>query len=135
MDVADKEAKPEITPIPQNGADGYYSDVNDMVMQKLLTAHRITSPMILGIKTQGQLGGRDETVDAYLLFQNSVIVPYQQNILASLEALMQFNYPDIVLGVEQRKLYSDGEEEVAIVTDSETTDREQIDIEQPELLA
>ena len=135
MDVADKEAKPEITPIPQNGADGYYSDVNDMVMQKLLTAHRITSPMILGIKTQGQLGGRDETVDAYLLFQNSVIIPYQQNILASLESLMSFNYPDIVLGVEQRKLYSDGEEEVEIVTDSETTDREQIDIEQPELLA
>lgn len=135
MDVDSPESKPDITPIPQNGADSYYSDVNEMVMQKLLTAHRITSPMILGIKTAGQLGGREETLDAYLLFQNTVIIPYQQNILASLEGLIHINYPECVLGVEQRKLYADGEEEVDIITDSETTDSEQIEIEQPELIA
>lgn len=135
MDVDSKESAPTITPIPQNGADNYYKDVNDMVMQKLLTAHRITSPMILGIKTEGQLGGRNEVLDAYLLFQNTVIIPYQQDILSSLEWLMSFNHPDIVLGVEQRKLYADGSEEEEIITDSETTDSEQIDIEQPELIA
>jgi len=50
MDVASPELKPEITPIPQNGADGYYTTINDMVTQKILTAHRITSPMMLGIQ-------------------------------------------------------------------------------------
>ena len=67
IDVDSPENAPVITPIPQNGADDYYYNVNEMVVQKILTAHRITSPMILGIKTSGQLGGRDEMLDAYLL--------------------------------------------------------------------
>ena len=75
MDVDSSENAPVITPIPQNGADGYYTTVNDLVVQKILTAHRITSPMILGIKTEGQLGGRTEMLDAYLLLQNTVIIP------------------------------------------------------------
>lgn len=135
IDVASKDEAPIITPIPQNGADGYYTTVNDMVTQKILTAHRITSPMILGIKTEGQLGGRAEVIDAYLLFQNNVIKPYQQDILGSLEALLKINHPDIVLGVEQKKLYDDGTEEEEVVVDTDTTDQEEADIQQPELIA
>ena len=135
IDVDSPENAPVITPIPQNGADGYYTTINDLVVQKILTAHRITSPMILGIKTEGQLGGRSEVIDAYLLFQNSVIVPFQQSILASLEGIMQINYPDIVLGVEQKKLYSDGIEEDEVIVDADTTSQEEADIQQPELIS
>jgi len=135
MDVASPEEAPIITPIPQNGADNYYTTVNDMVTQKILTAHRITSPMILGIKTEGQLGGRTEVIDAYLLFQNNVIAPYQQFLLKGLESFIQINYPDAVLGIEQKKLYEDGEEEEEVIVDNDTTDQEEADIQQPELLA
>lgn len=74
--------------------------------------------MILGIKTEGQLGGRAEIIDAYLLLVNTVIRPYQQDILAVLETLLEAKYPelDITLGVQQLKLFSDGEEEVDVVT-------------------
>lgn len=118
IDVDSPENAPVITPIPQNGADGYYTDVNGMVTQKILTAHRITSPMILGIKTEGQLGGRTEVVDAYLLLVNTVIRPFQQDILSVFETLLEAKYPelDIVLGVQQLKLFSDGEEETDVVT-------------------
>lgn len=118
IDVDAPENAPVITPIPQNGADGYYTNVNDMVTQKILTAHRITSPMILGIKTAGQLGGRDETIDAYLLLVNTVIRPYQQDILSVFETLLEEKYPemDITLGVQQLKLFADGEEETDVVT-------------------
>ena len=121
IDVDSPENAPVITPIPQNGADGYYTSVNDLVMQKILTAHRITSPMILGIKTAGQLGGRDEVIDAYLLLVNTVIRPYQQDILSVLETLLEAKYPemDITLGVQQLKLFSDGEEETDVVTSQE----------------
>lgn len=132
MDVASKEEAPIITPIPNNSNDTYYTTINDMVSQKILTAHRITSPMILGIKTSGQLGGRAEVIDAYLLFQNTVVTPYQQDILSSLELLIDNNYPDTVLGVEQRKLYSDGDEDTEIVTDTDTTAQEDADIQQEE---
>ena len=118
IDVDSPENAPKIEPIPQNGADGYYTTINDMVTQKILTAHRITSPMILGIKTPGQLGGRDETTDAYLLLVNTVIRPFQQNILQVIEDLLEYMYPEeeITVGVQQLKLFNDGEEDVDVVT-------------------
>ena len=121
MDVDSPENKPDITPIPQNGADDYYYNVNEMVVQKILTAHRITSPMILGIKTSGQLGGRDEMLDAYLLLLNTVIRPFQQDILYWFETLLNAMFPteDITLGIQQLKLFADGEEEYDVVTSTE----------------
>ena len=118
MDVDSPENAPVITPIPQNGADGYYTTINDMVVQRILTAHRITSPMILGIKTEGQLGGRAEVIDAYLLLVNTVIRPFQQDILAVFETLLEEMHPEleISIGVQQLKLFTDGEEETDVVT-------------------
>jgi hypothetical protein len=125
MDVDSPENAPVITPINQNGADDYYNAVNDISLQKILTAHRITSPMMLGIKTEGQLGGRDEVIDAFLLFNNTVIVPLQQDVLRGLESLLAVNYPDIVIGVENRQLYEDGEVEEEIVTSVEVSEEEE----------
>jgi hypothetical protein len=121
MDVDSPENAPVITPIASNGTDEYYTTINDLVTQKILTAHRITSPMMLGIKTEGQLGGRDETMDAYLLFTNTVVRPFQQAILDCFDEIFKINYGnDYILGVEQLKLYSDGKEEVDVVTGTES---------------
>lgn len=121
MDVDSPENAPVITPIQSNGTDEYYTTINDLVTQKILTAHRITSPMMLGIKTEGQLGGRDETIDAYLLFTNTVVRPFQQAILDCFDEIFKVNYgDDYILGVEQLKLYSDGKEEVDVVTGTES---------------
>jgi len=128
MDVDSPENAPKIEPIPNNGNDGYYETVNEMSMQKILTAHRITSPMMLGIKTPGQLGGRDEVIDAYLLFQNTVIAPLQQDMLKCFENLLQVNFPDIVIGVETKQLYQDGRTEEEITTSVEVTDAEDSNI-------
>ena len=120
IDTDSKENAPDITPIPQNGADGYYANVNDMVMQKIITAHRITSPMMFGIKEAGQLGGRTEVIDAYLLLLNQVIKPYQQNILNVFKVIFDINYgEEVQLGVIQLKLYDDNTEEVDVVTASD----------------
>lgn len=124
MDVPEKEMAPIITPINSNGTDTYYTTINDLVMQKILTAHRITSPMLLGIKEAGQLGGRAELIDAHLLFLNLVILPYQQEMLKCFEMIMEFNYPDVVLGIEQKRLLEDGEQDEEIIVDQETTDEE-----------
>jgi capsid portal protein len=129
MDVREKELAPTITPINTNGTDAYYTTINDLVVQKILTAHRITSPMLLGIKTEGQLGGRTEMVEAYNLFQNMVIGPMQKDILSCIERIVKFNAPEIVLGVEQKKLLEDGSTEEEVITDAETTVEEQVDIE------
>lgn len=128
MDVDSPENAPKIEPIPQNGADSYYSDLNDMTIQKILTAHRITSPMLLGIKTEGQLGGREEMIDAMLLFQHNVVQPLQQDILRCFETILEINYPDIIIGVDTKQLFEDGTTQQEVVTSVEVTDQEDSDI-------
>ena len=128
MDVANKEEAPVITPIPQNGADGYYTTVNDMVVQKILTAHRITSPMILGIKTEGQLGGRTEMLEAYAHFQKTVIEPMQSDILSVFEDIFKVNGLDVTLGVETTRIFDDGEEtEVVTSIDADAGEDNQLE--------
>ena len=122
MDVADPTLKPDITPIPQNGADDYYTTLNDVVSQKILTAHRITSPALLGIKENTGLGNNAEELEtAYRLFLNTVVLPFQQSILSSFEGLLEVNYGDITLGVIQKNpLFEyDEEEEAEVVTSQE----------------
>ena len=130
MDVGNRDMMPEITPIPQNGADGYYTVVNDMVVQKILTAHRITSPMLLGIKTEGQLGGRTEMLDAYSHFMTTVIRPMQQDILATIESIFKINGYDEEIMVQQIKLFEDGEEEIDVVTSDEAEIGTDVEVEE-----
>ena len=122
MDVDSPENAPVITPINGNGSDDYYITINDMVKEKILTAHRITSPEIFGIMTPGKLGGKDEVTDAYLLFLNTVIRPYQQILLSEIENFLHLMYPsagEFSVGVQQLRLFSDGETEVDVVTSVE----------------
>jgi len=130
IDVASKEEAPIITPLQQNGGDEYYTNVNDMVMQKILTAHRITSPLILGIQQPGSLGNRQEMLDAFALFNYNVVMPYQQSILSSLEYLMKYNYPDVILGVETKVLFDDGEVKEEVVVDNDTTVEETEEVQE-----
>ena len=123
MDVDSPENAPVITPITNNGSDDYYISINQMVTEKILTAHRITSPEIFGIMTPGKLGGKDEVTDAYLLFINTVVRPYQQTLLSEVENFLHLMYPsagDFSVGIQQTKLFSDGEEEVDVVTSVES---------------
>lgn len=135
MDVANKDEAPVITPIPQNGADGYYTTVNDMVLQKILTAHRIVSPMLLGIRTEGQLGGRTELLESQALFVANVIQPKQSDILTTFEEIFKVNGYEQPLGIEQVRIFEDGEEvDVTTSIDAESGDDKELEneIEQKE---
>jgi hypothetical protein len=128
MDVANKDEAPVITPIPQNGADGYYTTVNDMVTQKILTSHRIVSPMLLGIKTEGQLGGRAEMLEAQALFLKNVIEPKQSDILTTFEEILATNGYTEPIGVEQTRIFEDGEEtDVVTSVDAEIGEDKQLE--------
>lgn len=130
LDVDSPENAPRIEPIPQNGADGYYQTIGEITTQKILTAHRITSPLLLGIQQPGSLGNRNEMIDAFLLFQHNVIEPLQQDILRQLEYILEFNFPGIVLGVETSMLFEDGEVVEEVVTSVETTGLEDAEIQE-----
>jgi hypothetical protein len=107
------ETAPEIIPIPNNASDAWYGNMAPQIEQTILTSHRITSPMILGIKTAGQLGGRNEMLDAYDLFLETVIKPVQEEILKGFEKVLFLRDREpINLGVEQNQLLPTMEQDV-----------------------
>lgn len=58
----------------------FYKALNDLrktTDQEIFTGHSVTSPMLFGVKSEGQLGGRTEMVDAFELFKNIYIQPKQ----------------------------------------------------------
>jgi hypothetical protein len=57
-----------------------FMQLNEQVQQEILMSHRVTSPMLFGIKTEGQLGGRNELIEAYEAFQTSYVEPRQAQL-------------------------------------------------------
>jgi len=55
-----------------------FTNVNNLIQQEIFSCHQVTSPMLFGIKTEGQLGGRSEIRDAYQIFQNTYVNERQQ---------------------------------------------------------
>jgi hypothetical protein len=89
--------------------------------------------MILGIKTEGQLGGRTEVLDAYLLLVNTVIRPSSRIYYTVFETLLEANAPalEITIRCSTIKLFTDGEEETDVVTsiDAEVGDDSELEAE------
>ena len=73
--------------------DKMFMQLNEQVQQEILMSHRVTSPMLFGIKTEGQLGGRSELIEAYEAFQTSYIEPRQQQMDRAFTSLFRYITP------------------------------------------
>jgi hypothetical protein len=73
--------------------DKQFDLLNQTVQQEILMAHRVTSPMLFGIKTEGQLGGRSELIEAYEAFQTAYIEPRQNHMDRALTSIFKFIVP------------------------------------------
>jgi hypothetical protein len=69
--------------------------------------------MILGIKTAGQLGGRDEMLDAYQLFLQTVIKPVQEEMLKVFEKVLFIRDKELIkLDIIQNNILPDIEQAI-----------------------
>jgi hypothetical protein len=73
--------------------DKQFDLLNQTVQQEILMAHRVTSPMLFGIKTEGQLGGRSELIESYEAFQTAYIEPRQNQMDRALTSIFKFITP------------------------------------------
>jgi len=87
----DKTRAPDMLPMQLPDIDKQFTLLNDSVQQEIFTGHKITSPMLFGIKTAGQLGGRDELREASELFQNTYINHKQQLLNRVFNSLLEVN--------------------------------------------
>jgi len=98
-----KELAATIDTIQLSDAANQYQFLSDEATQKLMVAHRITSPMLLGIKDSSGLGNNaEELKTASILFDNIVIRPMQEVILEGLTKILSYN--DLRLNIYFRTL-------------------------------
>lgn len=90
---ASAENKTTVDDIPLNEAPAHYQYLSTECFEKLIVGHRVTSPMLLGIRdTGGGLGNNaDEIETATRLFDNIVIRPYQLEIIEALDEILAVN--------------------------------------------
>ena len=90
---ANAESKTTVEDLPLNDAPAHYEYLSKECFDKLIVGHRVTSPMLLGIRSgDGGLGNNaDEIKTATLLFDNIVIKPYQLEIIDAIDEILAVN--------------------------------------------
>ena len=100
----DKTRTPEITPISVSDADKQYLALQELLVQNILTGHRVTSPMLMGIKSDTGLGSNvDELNAAGNFYLNTVVKPFQLHILNTLQTIFSVNNIDLPVKFVQLK--------------------------------
>jgi DNA-binding Lrp family transcriptional regulator len=95
LSFSDDPAKaPTVLDLSNTDLDKHFDILNKTTEQQIFAGHQITSPILFGIKTEGQLGGRSEMRDAYEIFKNTYVNDKQR----SLETL--FTEISTLFGVE-----------------------------------
>lgn len=87
------ESKTTIDDVPLTDAPAHYEYLSSECATKLMVAHRVTSPLLLGIRdgNSGLGNNADEIKTAALLFSNITIKPYQDLIIDCMDAILAVN--------------------------------------------
>ena len=75
-----RETAPTIEHLTPQNVDAQLTELNDQVIQELIIGHHIPNPMLVGIKTPGELGSKDQINDSYELYKSTYIIPNQREI-------------------------------------------------------
>ena len=86
------ESAATIEPIQLSEAHQQYQFLSDESSKKIMVAHRVVSPMLLGIKDNSGLGNNaDELKTATILMDNVVIRPFQTLLLDAFDSILSYN--------------------------------------------
>jgi len=85
------DQNPTFQPIETNSSDDKFMMLHDKVSQEILIAHSITNPILFGIKTEGQLGGRTELLESLSIFQSIYIDQKQKIFEKFIEEILRIN--------------------------------------------
>ena len=86
------ESQATIEPIQLSDAHNQYQFLSDESSKKIMVAHRVVSPMLLGIKDSTGLGNNaDELQTASTLMDNTVIRPFQHLLIDAFDDILAYN--------------------------------------------
>ena len=86
------ETAASIEPVQLSDAHQQYQFLSEESTKKIMVAHRVVSPMLLGIKDNTGLGNNaDELKTATILMDNTVIRPFQTLLIDAFDQILAFN--------------------------------------------
>jgi len=113
----DKEHAPDVIPIQGANSD-FYVALESRITSRILSAHMISSPLLLGLYHEGGTGfssNKDEIETAYAHFTSTVIKPIQKQMLKVFDKLMyDMGRTDIELYIEPNKIFEANENTIAV---------------------
>lgn len=95
--------------------DKQFDILNKTVQQEIFVSHKVNSPMLFGVRVEGQLGGRSELIEAYEMFQSAYVEPRQKKLDDALTYLFEYIAPVQLrtenkppLGINYQELFTAG---------------------------
>lgn len=79
----------EFVEFPIDRLDKMFEQLAKRIQQKIFTGHKVTNPVLFGIKTEGQLGNRNELIEAFEHFTNTYINLRQTHILNTVHLIAE----------------------------------------------
>ena len=110
----DKSRVPEITSISPSDLDKQYLALQELLTSNILSGHRVTSKTLMGLDSaNGFSSNADELLNASNFYLNTVVMPFQSQIIKTLHKIFQVNQMDMPIEFIQLK-------PITIQFDSET---------------
>ena len=86
-----KENSSEISSLNGNDLHERYLEMSRRVKESIFIGHRVTNPILFGVKEEGQLGARNELDLAYEIFTNTYVSERQNTLLATIKKVALFD--------------------------------------------
>jgi len=107
LSFSDADTAPEVTPIDASN-DDYYLLLEERISSRILTAHRITSPLLLGIKDSAGFSSNAEEIRvSYAHFEGTVIEPKRKKLTQSFGYILKLAGYNINIKVIPNRLVED----------------------------
>jgi DNA-binding MarR family transcriptional regulator len=74
----DPNKRPQLDDLSSTELDKHFDILSKSVQQEIFCGHQVVSPMLFGIRVEGQLGGRSEIRDAYEIMKSTYVNDKQQ---------------------------------------------------------
>lgn len=86
------DTRTTVEDIPLNDAPEHYTYLSEECLRKIMLGHNVTSPLLFGVaSSNGFSSNADELQNSFILFNNMVIKPIQDEILDALDSILAFN--------------------------------------------
>lgn len=87
----DPNRAPTVTTLSPSQLDKQFIQLEQSILQNILSGHGIVSPLLVGIPTTVGLGGTEIISDSWELYHNRVINPFKNEVLYSINKIMGIN--------------------------------------------